>query len=343
MRSTTRLLGATALGAAAAATVFVAVGTSGAATGHAAASAASVPKTATISHSTPSLSASEVYKRDSAGVVAISATSSAQQDTGTGVVLNSSGLILTNDHVVSGAQSVTVAPGNSPNTTRSATIVGEDPDADLAVLKIDPSGLGLTPLTFANSSDVSVGDAVYAIGNPYGLDETLTRGIVSALGRQISAPDGATINDAIQTDAALNPGNSGGPLIDAQGDVIGINSQIASEQSSGSGGQPGSTGVGFAISSNTATQVAQQIETSGSVPSTQSQNQSSSGQTQSGSGQSGTDPFGSGQSGTDPYGGGQSSTSPYGSGYGYGSSTDPYGSGSSSGAGGSGGYTIVVP
>ncbi len=374
MRSTTRLLGATALGAAAAATVFVAVGASGAATGHGAASAASVPKTAAISHSTPALTASEVYKRDSSGVVAISATSATEQDTGTGVVLNTSGLILTNDHVVSGAQSVTVAPGTSPNTTRTATVVGEDPDSDLAVLKIDPSGLGLTPLTFANSSGVSVGDPVYAIGNPYGLDETLTRGIVSALGRQISAPDGATINDAIQTDAALNPGNSGGPLIDAQGDVIGINSQIASEETSG-GGQPGSTGVGFAISSNTAMQVAQQIETSGSVPSTQSQ--SSSGQTQSGEspyggGQSGTDPYGGSQSGgsqssgTDPYGGGgqsstspygdggggstspygdgggQSSTSPYGSGYGYGSSTDPYGYGSSSGAG-SGGGTILLP
>ena len=249
-----------------------------------------MPATATISHAT--LTASGIYKRDSAGVVAISATSASQSDTGTGIVLNDSGLILTNDHVVSGASSVTVAPGTAPNTTRSATVVGEDPDADLAVLKIDPSGLGLKPLTFADSSSVSVGQSVYAIGNPYGLDETLTTGIVSAVGRQISAPDGATINDAIQTDAALNPGNSGGPLINAQGDVIGINSQIASDQSSSGGGQPGSTGVGFAISSNTASQVAQQIESTGaSIPSTQSQ--SSGGQTQDGSGS----PYGGGQSG----------------------------------------------
>jgi putative serine protease PepD len=105
-----------------------------------------------------------------------------------------------------------------------------------------------------------VGDAVYAIGNPYGLDETLTRGIVSALGREISAPDSAKITGVIQTDAALNPGNSGGPLLDEQGQVIGVNSQIASDAASVAGSQPGSTGVGFAISSNTVARAVKTIE-----------------------------------------------------------------------------------
>ncbi len=336
-QSTTRLLSGAAVGAAAATTAILAVGAASPAA-HNTAAAASLPRTTTISRTIPTLTASEIYKRDSTGVVAITATSPSQTDSGTGVVLNDSGLILTNDHVVSGASSLTVAPGNSPNTTRTASVVGEDPDADLAVIKVNPSGLGLTPLSFADSSSVTVGQAVYAIGNPYGLDETLTTGIVSALGRQLSAPDGATINGAIQTDAALNPGNSGGPLIDAQGNVIGINSQIASDESDSGGGQPGSTGVGFAISSNTATQVAQQIESTGaSIPSTQ-QSQSANGQTQSGS----SSPFGS-SSGASPYGS-SSGASPYGSSSGaspYGSSSgaSPYGSssgaspyGSSSGA-----------
>jgi len=307
-----RLLGAGGVGGAAAAAAILAVGAS-ASTVHRAASAAAPPSTAPIAKTTPALTASEIYRRDSAGVVAIAATSPQESDTGTGIVLNNSGIILTNNHVVSGASSVTVSPGNSPGTTRTATVVGQDPDADLAVLKINPSGLKLTPLTFADSSSVSVGDAVYAIGNPYGLDETLTTGIVSALGRQISAPDGATINNAIQTDAALNPGNSGGPLINAQGDVIGINSQIASGETSAGGGQPGNTGVGFAIPSNTATAVAQKIQTTGaSIPSTQSQSASSG---SSAEGLSGVEPSQggeSGESGISPWGGGSgTSTSPY--------------------------------
>ena len=107
---------------------------------------------------------------------------------------------------------------------------------------------------------MQVGDAVYAIGNPYGLEETLTKGIISALGREIAAPDGSKITGAIQTDAALNPGNSGGPLLNEEGDVIGVNSQIASEASTVGGSQPGSTGVGFAISSNTVAEVVKKIE-----------------------------------------------------------------------------------
>jgi putative serine protease PepD len=209
------------------------------------------------------LTATQIYQQDSTGVVAIRVRTASGEDSGTGIVLNDSGLILTNNHVVTGASSITVSPGKSADRTTAATLVGADPDSDLALVKIDPSGLGLKPLKLANSGTVEVGDPVYAIGNPYGLDETLTRGIVSALGREIQAPDGAKITGAIQTDAALNPGNSGGPLIDAQGEVIGVNSQIASAQADTTGSQPGSTGVGFAISSNTAAQVVKTIEAGG--------------------------------------------------------------------------------
>jgi putative serine protease PepD len=206
------------------------------------------------------LSATQIYKEASAGVVSIKAVTSQGEDSGTGIVLNDKGLILTNDHVVEGANSLTVAPKGSATITRSATLVGEEANDDLALIKVDPSGLGLKPLTLTSSKSVQVGDAVYAIGNPYGLDETLTRGIVSALGRTISAPDGAKITGAIQTDAALNPGNSGGPLLNDQGEVIGVNSQIASEAASVAGSQPGSTGVGFAVSSDTVAQAVKAIE-----------------------------------------------------------------------------------
>ena len=175
-------------------------------------------------------------------------------------MLNDKGLILTNDHVVSGARSLTVAAKGSSSQTRTATLVGEEANDDLALIKVDPSGLGLKPLALASSKSVQVGDAVYAIGNPYGLEETLTRGIVSALGRSISAPNGSKITGAIQTDAALNPGNSGGPLLDEEGQVIGVNSQIASEAASVNGSQPGSTGVGFAVSSDTVAQAVKAIE-----------------------------------------------------------------------------------
>jgi putative serine protease PepD len=205
-------------------------------------------------------SATQVYQRDSSGVVAIKAITADGEDEGTGIVLNEKGLILTNDHVIEGATSVTVDASGSSKITRSAKIVGEEANKDLALISVDPSGLGLKPLTLASSSPVQVGDAVYAIGNPYGLEETLTRGIVSALGREISAPDGAKITGAIQTDAALNPGNSGGPLLNEQGDVIGVNSQIASDASTVGGSQPGSTGVGFAISSNTVAETVKKIE-----------------------------------------------------------------------------------
>jgi putative serine protease PepD len=209
----------------------------------------------------------QVYERDAHGVVAIRATSSAgagvsaqslsggeeqaeQTDTGSGIVLSAAGLIVTNEHVVDGASSIAVSlDGESGHMTR-ATVVADDRSSDLALLKINPSGLTLHPLTLVSSSSTEVGDAAYAIGNPFGLNWTLTTGIVSALNREIKAPDGSPIEHVIQTDAALNPGNSGGPLINAAGSVIGINSQIISGSSSASG-QGGSSGVGFAISSGT--------------------------------------------------------------------------------------------
>jgi len=206
------------------------------------------------------LTATQIYQRDSAGVVAIRAVTAGGEDSGTGIVLDGHGLILTNDHVVAGATSIVAGPGASSNVTRTATLVGEEASQDLALIRIDPSGLNLKPLSLVSSSSVQVGDSVYAIGNPYGLDETLTRGIVSALNREIAAPDGAKITGAIQTDAALNPGNSGGPLLNEQGDVVGVNSQIASDATRAEGSQPGSTGVGFAIASNTVAQAVNKIE-----------------------------------------------------------------------------------
>ncbi len=210
--------------------------------------------------SSTGLTATQIYQRDSSGVVSIKAVTSEGEDSGTGIVLNDKGLILTNDHVVAGATSIVAGPGKSSNVTRTATLVGEEANQDLALIRIDPSGLGLKPLNLVSSNSVQVGDPVYAIGNPYGLDETLTRGIVSALDREIAAPNGSKITGAIQTDAALNPGNSGGPLLNEQGEVIGVNSQIASEAARSEGSQPGSTGVGFAIASNTVALAVKKIE-----------------------------------------------------------------------------------
>jgi putative serine protease PepD len=213
------------------------------------------------------LTATQIYSLDSPGVVSITASSAEGADKGTGIVLNRQGLILTNDHVVAGASSLSVATGSSSGTGRSATLVGEEANSDLALIRVNPEGLGLEPLRMASAKTVHVGDQVYAIGDPYGLEETLTRGIVSGLGREISAPDGSRIAGVIQTDAALNPGNSGGPLINQQGEVIGVNSQIASDATRTEGSQPGSTGVGFAIPSDTVSQAIKAIESGHGVSS----------------------------------------------------------------------------
>jgi S1-C subfamily serine protease len=182
----------------------------------------------------------------------------AQQALGSGFVVDKDGHIVTNFHVVQGASRVEVSFSNQD--TVKATIVGTDPSTDLAVLKVDAPAKALTPLALANSDAVQVGDPVVAIGNPFGLDRTVTAGIVSALQREVRAPNNYTIDHVIQTDAPINSGNSGGPLIDAQGAVIGVNSQI--ETASGGGGN---VGIGFAVPSNTVKSVVAQLLADGRV------------------------------------------------------------------------------
>jgi putative serine protease PepD len=222
-----------------------------------------------------STSVGEIYKRDGQGVAFIEAEQVAQEEaspfnpfgepegggtaTGSGFVIDTDGHLLTNNHVVENASKITVKLGAS-DKSYPAKVVGADPSTDVAVLKVDVPADQLHPLALGDSSKVEVGDPVVAIGNPFGLDRTVTSGIVSALQRQIAAPSGFSISHVIQTDAAINPGNSGGPLIDAEGDVIGINSQIET-----GGGSNGNVGIGFAIPINTARDVARQIEQHGEV------------------------------------------------------------------------------
>jgi putative serine protease PepD len=182
-----------------------------------------------VSSSSTALTATQIYQRDSTGVVAIKAVTSDGEDEGTGIVLNEQGLILTNDHVVKGATSITVDASGSTKHDARAKLVGEEANQDLALIQVDPSGLGLKPLTLASSSSVQVGDSVYAIGNPYGLKRPSRAASSRRSAAKSPAPDGAKITGAIQTDAALNPGNSGGPLLNEEGEVIGVNSQIASD------------------------------------------------------------------------------------------------------------------
>ena len=216
------------------------------------------------------LTVNEIYDRASKGVAFIRSqmTQTTQTPfnlfpqqqqstaTGSGFLIDGDGHILTNAHVVQGAQRVDVQFSEDGESQR-AEVVGADPSSDLALLHVDDTQ-GATPLPLGDSSKAEVGDPVVAIGNPFGLDRTVTSGIVSALQRQIQAPNGFSISDVIQTDAAINPGNSGGPLLDSSGAVIGINSQIASQ-----GG--GSEGVGFAVPSTTASDVVSQILENGSV------------------------------------------------------------------------------
>jgi S1-C subfamily serine protease len=221
------------------------------------------------------LTPEQVYRRDAPGVVQITATTTTkvssdpfnilppttqtQQSLGSGFVIDKAGHIVTNYHVVAGAQRVQVSFSSADEI--NATVVGKDPSTDVAVLKIDTHSRALTPLQLGNSDAVHVGDTVYAIGNPFGYARTLTSGLVSAVQRQITAPNSLPIDGAIQTDAAINHGNSGGPLIDAAGRVIGVTSQI----STGTTGQQGNLGIGFAIPINTVRNVAAQIIQSGKV------------------------------------------------------------------------------
>ncbi len=171
---------------------------------------------------------------------------------GSGVIVSEQGLILTNDHVVASADEIEVALADGRKL--SAKVVGTDPDTDLAVLKVDADKL--PAITFAASEKLNVGDVVLAIGNPFGVGQTVTQGIVSALGRNHLGIN--TYENFIQTDASINPGNSGGALIDAEGNLVGINSAIYSRSG-------GSMGIGFAIPANIAKQVMEQIAVSGSV------------------------------------------------------------------------------
>jgi S1-C subfamily serine protease len=218
------------------------------------------------------LTAAEIYKRDAPGVVFISATIVQQtqspfelfpraqenRSTGSGFVIDDEGYIVTNAHVVASASDVKVQFADDKIV--KASVAGTDPSTDLALLKVDTDGVDLKPLEFGDSSDVQVGDPTIAIGNPFGLDRTLTTGVVSALQRRISAPNDFTIENVIQTDAAINPGNSGGPLLDATGRVIGVNSQIATAE-----GARGNIGIGFAVPINTVKQVVPQLKEDGRV------------------------------------------------------------------------------
>jgi putative serine protease PepD len=210
------------------------------------------------------LTPGQIYKQAYQGVVEITVSTPQQTPTGnqeaqaqgSGFVIDSDGHIVTNDHVVENADSVSVRFWNG--NTYDASVVGTDPSTDLAVIKVDAPSSILHPVSLGDSSSVQVGDPVVAIGSPFGLEETVTSGIVSALHRQIEALNQFTINDTIQTDAAINHGNSGGPLFNAAGQVIGVNSQIA--------GQTGANvGIGFSIPSDTVRSIADTLISNGKV------------------------------------------------------------------------------
>ena len=213
----------------------------------------------------------EVYRSLAPGVAFITSTSYQKDDwgdvepsegSGSGSVIDAEGRILTNHHVVEGAQKLTVSLGG--DKVYPAKLVGSDPDTDLAVIKIDAPKEALTLVPFGDSDKLIVGQKVLAIGNPFGLDRTLTTGVISGLQRPIrsrplpGAPEGRVIEGAIQTDASINPGNSGGPLLDKFGRLIGINSQILSRSG-------GSVGIGFAIPVSIAKRVVPQLIEFGEV------------------------------------------------------------------------------
>ncbi len=225
------------------------------------ASQTAAPPSPPAGGSSPSASAkptdvSEIYKRVSPGVVFVAA---GQTATGSGFVYDTAGHIVTNDHVVEDATSFTVRIG-ADTKVLNATLVGKDPSSDLAVLKVDPSQVpgGLKPLTLGDSTKLEPGDQAIAIGSPFGLEGTVTTGIISSLGRTIDSPNGFPIADAVQTDAAINPGNSGGPLLDGLGRVVGVNSQIKS-------GSDSNSGVGFAVPVSTVKFVVPKIQNGGTI------------------------------------------------------------------------------
>ena len=221
---------------------------------------------ATPAADTKGLTPRDIYRRDAPGVVYITAQIVQQSTdsfffpqtqrgtaTGSGFVIDEDGHIVTNAHVVQGATTLSVK--FSDDQSVKAKVVGRDVSTDLALIKVDPKGLDLEPLALGSSKSVQVGDPTIAIGNPFGLERTLTTGVVSALQRRITAPNNFQIENVIQTDAAINPGNSGGPLIDATGKVIGINSQIQT-----GGTSQGNVGIGFAVPIDTARRIIPQLK-----------------------------------------------------------------------------------
>ncbi len=204
-----------------------------------------------------------VYRSTSPGVVHIASTVLNQdfffrvvpeRGTGSGFVVDDRGYILTNNHVVENADSLEVTLADKSKVP--AKLIGRDPNNDLAVIRVNVPREKLTPLRLGDSSQLQVGQMAIAIGNPFGLDRTVTRGVVSALGRSLKADTGRQIRNVIQTDAAINPGNSGGPLLNSRGEVIGINTAIFTPSG-------GSVGIGFAIPVNTAKKLLPQLITRG--------------------------------------------------------------------------------
>jgi S1-C subfamily serine protease len=212
------------------------------------------------------MTVNEIYERAAPGVVQIASTTSASDAfsggapgaLGSGFVVDKAGHIVTNFHVVEDADEIRVSFSN--RDTVDAELVGTDQSTDLAVLQVDADASALTPLPLGDSDAVRVGDPVVAIGNPFGLDRTATAGIVSALQRLITAPNDFAIDHVIQTDAPINHGNSGGPLLNARGEVIGVNTQIET-----GGVSTGNVGIGFAVPSNTVEDVVAQILQTGHV------------------------------------------------------------------------------
>jgi putative serine protease PepD len=228
---------------------------------------AAVPSTLPTSlTSTHGLTINQIFRKAGPGVVDILVTQNVgnnffggtqqAQGEGAGVVYNTNGDILTDEHVVDGASSVTVTFEDGYKV--GATVVGTDPSTDVAVIHVKAPASQLHPIPFADSSTAQVGDPVVAIGSPFSLPETVTSGIVSAVGRPIDAPNHFTITGAIQTDAPINPGNSGGPLLDANAHVLGLADQIETNNTTPTG-QGSSSGVGFAVPSNIVSHIANEI------------------------------------------------------------------------------------
>src|SRR4051812_42145428 len=260
MRRTFTLLLAAVLAGALGGAVTAAVGGDGGAR-----SVPAAPAQAAVTAPGAGLSAERIYRNAAPGVVVITATQTQRvppspfapaqeqqvRSLGSGFVVDKRGDVVTNDHVVAGTSRIRV--GFDGGASYRATVVGADPSTDVAVVRVKAPASALHPLPFADSGVSQVGDPVYAIGNPFGLDRTMTAGIVSATRRDIQAPNGVTIANALQTDAPINHGNSGGPLLDRSGRVVGVNSQIQG------GTVDANVGVGFAIPSDTAGSIARQL------------------------------------------------------------------------------------